>query len=89
MYISQKPNSFGSQLVGLYYFDDGAVDLKPTGKNKRVNKWGWTSRKPSQKIVVGLAELSSLFDENLQMVYLVHQLSLGESMVKYTQKIMN
>jgi hypothetical protein len=89
VYISQKPSSFGSQLTRLNYFDDGVVDLKPTSKNKRVNKWGWTSRKPSQKIVVGLAKLSSLFDENLQMVYLVHQLSLGESMVLYKQKVMN
>jgi hypothetical protein len=39
--------------------------------------------------MVGLAKPSSLFDENIQMVYLVHQLFLGESMVKYTQKIMN
>jgi len=89
VYISQKPNYFGSELVGLYYFDDGVVDPKPTRKNKRVNKWGWSSRKPSQKTLVGLAKPSSLFDENLQMVYLVHQLSLGESMVKHTQKVMN
>jgi hypothetical protein len=54
-----------------------------------VNKWGWISGKRSQKTVVGLATSSSLFDENLQKVYLVHQLSLGESIVKYTQKIMN
>jgi hypothetical protein len=65
------------------------VDPKPTSKNKRVNKWGWTNRKPSQKTVVGLAKPTSLFNENLQMVYLVHQLSLGENMVKYTQKVMN
>jgi hypothetical protein len=39
--------------------------------------------------MVGLAKPSSLSDENLQMFYLVHQLSLGENMVKYTQKIMN
>jgi hypothetical protein len=39
--------------------------------------------------VVGLAKPSSLFDENLQMVYLIHQLSFDESMVKYTQKVMN
>jgi len=65
------------------------VDPKPTSKNKRRNKWGWTSRKSSQKTVVGLAKPSSLFDENLQMVYLVHQLFLGESMVKYTQKVTN
>jgi hypothetical protein len=89
VYISQKPNSFGSQLVGLDYFDDGVVDPKPTSKNKRVNKWDWTSRKPSQKTMVGLAKPSSLSDENLQMVYLIHQLSLGENMVKYTQKVMN
>jgi hypothetical protein len=89
VYISQKPNSFGSQLAELYYFDDGVVDPKPINKNKRVNKWGWTSRKPSQKILVGFAKPSSLSDENLQMVYLVHQLSLGESMVKYKQKVMN
>jgi hypothetical protein len=89
VYISQKPSSFGSQLVGLDYFDDAMVDPKPTGKNKRMNKWGWTSRKPSQKNVVGLAKPSSLSNENLQMVYLVHQLSLGENMVKYTQKVMN
>jgi aspartate-semialdehyde dehydrogenase len=50
---------------------------------------GWTNKKPSQKIVVGLVKTSSLFDENLQMVYLIHQLSFGESMVKYTQKVMN
>jgi hypothetical protein len=75
--------------VGLDYFDDGVVDPKPTSKNKRMSKWGWTSRKPSQKIVVGLAKPPSLSDENLQMVYLVHQLSLGENMVKYTQKVMN
>jgi hypothetical protein len=89
VYISQKPSSFGSQLVRLYHFDDGVVDPKPTSKNKRMNKWGWTNRKPSQKTVVGLAKPSSLFDENLQMVYLVRQLSLGENMVKYTQKVMN
>jgi hypothetical protein len=89
VYISQKPNSFGSQLVGLDYFDYAVVDPKPTGKNKRMNKWGWTSRKPSQKTMVGLAKPSSLSNENLQMVYLVYQLSLGESMVKYTQKVMN
>jgi len=65
------------------------VDPKPTSKNKRVNKWGWTSGKPSQKTMAGLAKPSSLFDENLQMVYLVHQLSLGENMGKYTQKVMN
>jgi hypothetical protein len=39
--------------------------------------------------MVGLAKPSLVFDENLQMVYLVHQLSLGENMVKYTQKVMN
>ncbi len=89
VYISQKPNSFGSQLIGLDYCDDGVVDPKPTSKNKRVNKWDWTSRKPSQKTMVGLAKPSSLSDENLQMVYLIHQLSLGENMVKYTQKVMN
>jgi len=89
VYISQKPSSFGSQLIGLDYSHDGVVDPKPTGKNKRVSKWGWTSRKPSQKTMVGLAKPSSLSNENLQMVYLVHQLSLGESMVKYTQKVMN
>jgi hypothetical protein len=89
VYISQNPNSFGSQLVGLDYFDHGVVDPKPISKNKRVNKWGWISGKRSQKTVVGLATSSSLFDENLQKVYLVHQLSLGESIVKYTQKIMN
>jgi hypothetical protein len=50
---------------------------------------GWASRKPSQKIVVGLAKPSSLLDENFQMVYLIHQLSFDESMVKYTQKVMN
>jgi len=50
---------------------------------------GWTSRQPSQKIVVGLAKPSSLFDENLQMVYLIHQFSFNESMVKYTKKVMN
>jgi hypothetical protein len=65
------------------------VDPKPIGKNKRMNKWGWTNRKPSQKIMVGLAKPSSLFNENFQVVYLVHQLSLGESMVKYTQNVMN
>jgi hypothetical protein len=53
-----------------------------------MNKWGWTSREPLQKIVVGLAKPSSLSNENPNMVYLVHQLSLGENMVKYTQKIM-
>jgi hypothetical protein len=47
---------------------------------------GWTNRKPSQKTVVGLAKPSSSFDENLQMVYLIHQLSFSESMVKSTQK---
>ncbi len=87
--ISQKPNSFESQLIGLDYCDEGVVDPKPTGKNKRVNKWGWTSKETSQKTVVGLAKPSSLFDENLHMVYLIHQLSLSESMVKYTQKVMN
>ncbi len=89
MYISQKPNSFGSQLAELDYFDDGVVDPKLTSKNKIVNKWGWTSRKPSQNFLMGFAKPSSLSDENLQMVYLVHQLSLGESMVKYKQKVMN
>jgi hypothetical protein len=59
------------------------------GKNKRMNEWDWTNRKPSQIIVVGLAKPSSLSHENLQMVYLVHQISLGESMVKETQKVMN
>jgi hypothetical protein len=39
--------------------------------------------------MVGLAKPSSLSKENLQIIYLVHQLSLGESMVKYTQKTMN
>jgi len=68
VYISQKLNSFGSKLVGLDYFDDAVVDRKPTSKNKRRNKWGWTSRKSSQKIVVGLAKPSSLSNENLQMV---------------------
>ncbi len=89
MYISQKSSSFGSQLVVLDYFDDGVVDPKPTSKHKRMNKRGWISRKPSQKFVAGLAKPSSLSDENLQMVYLLHQLSLGEGMVKYTQKVMN
>jgi hypothetical protein len=89
VYISQKPSSFGSQLVGLHYFDDAVVDPKPTGKNIRMNNWEWTSRKPSQKIVVGLTKPSSLSNENFQMVYLVHQLSLGENIVKYTQTIMN
>jgi hypothetical protein len=54
VYISQKPSSFGSQLIGLYNFPIGVVDLKPTSKNKRVNKWGWINRKPSQKLGVGL-----------------------------------
>jgi hypothetical protein len=54
VYISQKPSSFGSQLIGLDNFANGVVDLKPTSKNKRVNKWGWINRKPSQKIGVGL-----------------------------------
>jgi hypothetical protein len=89
VYISQKLSSFGSQLVGLDYFDDGVVHPKPTSTNKRMNKWGWTSRKPSQKIVVGLAKPPSVSNENLQMVYLVHQLSLSENMIKYTQKVMN
>jgi len=88
VYISQKLSSFGSQLVGLDYFDDGVVDPKPTGKNKKVNKWVGLVGNP-QKIVVGLAKPSSLFDENLQMIYLIHQLSFGESMVKYTKKVMN
>jgi len=39
--------------------------------------------------MVGLAKPSSLSNENIQIVYLVQQLSLGESMVKYAQKIMN
>jgi hypothetical protein len=30
------------------------VDPKPTGKNKRVKKWGLINRKPSQRIGVGL-----------------------------------
>ncbi len=30
------------------------VDPKPIGKNKRVNKWGWINKKPSQKTGVGL-----------------------------------
>jgi hypothetical protein len=89
VYISQKPSSFGSQLVGLDFFDDAVVDPKPTGKNKRTKKWGWTSRKPSQKTLVGLAKPSSLFNENLQITCLVHQLFISESMVKYTQKVMN
>ncbi len=89
VYISQKPSSFGSQLVGLDFFDDAVVDPKPTGKNKRMNKWGWTSRKPSQKTLVGLAKPSSLFNENLQITCLVHQLFISESMVKYRQKVMN
>jgi len=54
VYISQKPSSFGSQLVGLDNSTNGMVDPKPIGKNKRMNMWGWTNRKPSQKIVVGL-----------------------------------
>ncbi len=53
------------------------MDPKPIGKNERMNRWGWTSRKPTQKIVVGLDMPSSLSNENLQMVCLVHQLSLG------------
>jgi hypothetical protein len=43
-----------SQLVGLDNYTYGMVDPKPIGKNKRVNMWGWTNRKPLQKIVVGL-----------------------------------
>jgi hypothetical protein len=43
---------------------------------KRVHRWGWTSRKPSQQTVVGLAR-PSLSNENLQMVCLVYQLSVG------------
>jgi hypothetical protein len=54
VYISQKSSSFGSQLIGLDNSIDGMVDPKPIGKNKRVNKWGWINRKPSQKIGVGL-----------------------------------
>jgi len=34
------------------------VDPKPINNNKRVNKWGWINRKPSQKIGVGLEMLS-------------------------------
>jgi hypothetical protein len=60
------------KLIGLDYYVDGVVDPKPIGKNKRMNMWGWTSRKPSQKTVVRLARPSSLFDENFQMVCLVH-----------------
>jgi len=41
--MSQKPISFGSQLVGLDNFTNGVVDLKPTGNNKIMNMWGWTS----------------------------------------------
>jgi len=40
-----------------------------------MNRWGWTSWKPTQKIVVGLDVPSSLSNENVQMVCLVHQLS--------------
>jgi hypothetical protein len=54
VYISQKSSSFGSQLIRLDNSADGVVDPKPTGKNKRVNKWGWINRKPSQKTGVGL-----------------------------------
>jgi hypothetical protein len=54
VYVSQKPSSFGSQLVAPNNLVDGVMDPKPTGKNKRVNKWGWINRKPSQKTMVGL-----------------------------------
>jgi hypothetical protein len=70
VYISQKPNSFGSQLIGLDNSVNGVADPKPNGKNKTMNMWGWTNRKPSQKTMVGLDMPS--FDENLQMVCLVH-----------------
>jgi hypothetical protein len=53
------------------------VDPKPTSKNKWMNRWGWTSRKLAQKTMVGLDMPSSLSNKNLQMVCLVHQLSLG------------
>jgi hypothetical protein len=65
------------------------VGPKTNWQEQKSEQMGWTSRKPSQNIVVGLAKPSSLFDENLQMVYLIHQLSFDESMVKYTQKVMN
>jgi hypothetical protein len=54
VYISQKPSSFESQLIGLHNYVNGVVDPKPTGKNKKVNKWGWINRKHSQKTGVGL-----------------------------------
>jgi hypothetical protein len=59
VYISQKPNSFGLQLVRLDNSVDGVVDLKLISKNKRVNMWGWTNRKCSQKIMVVLDKPSS------------------------------
>jgi hypothetical protein len=34
LYISQKPNSFGSQLVGLDYCDDGVVDQNQLARTK-------------------------------------------------------
>jgi len=53
VYISQKPSSFGSQLIGLDNSVDGVVDPKPI-ENKIMNKWGWINRKHSQKTGVGL-----------------------------------
>jgi len=63
------------------------LDPKPIGKNKRVNKWVGLVGNPHKRLWWGWP--SSSFDENLQMVYLIHQLSFDESMVKYTQKVMN
>ncbi len=50
-------------------------------KLARTNEWiggvGLVARKLAQKTMVGLDMPSSLSNENLQMVCLVHQLSLG------------
>jgi hypothetical protein len=65
---SKNQTPLDHKLVGLDYSPNGVVNPKPIGKNKRMNMWGWISKKPSQNTIVGLAKPSSLSDENLQMV---------------------